>query len=477
MWDRRFRLSGRAREAERTPERPFSPLGHFGKRRLRLPFLTSFSAVDILQVMSFPRMLLVKQNFPDRQLSDIPGTVQAELTSAEFGASLPPGATVAIGVGSRGISNIATIVKSVVAFWKDRGMKPFIFPAMGSHGAATAEGQADVLAHYGIIEETMGCPIRSSLEVISLGKTPEGIEAFLDKHASQADGIMLVGRIKQHTDFAGKIESGLFKMMGIGLGKWAGAKNYHTHAYRLGMEAVIRSVGTQVLGSGKILGGLAILEDAYHNTAKLSAIPVDRMLQMEEQLQALVKTWAPSLPCDLDVLMIDEIGKHISGAGMDTKVVNRGTQGEYNPWPNTPRVERIFIRDLSSVSYGNGVGLGLSDVVHDRLPAKLDNHPTWINALTASTPSAAKLPIHFSTDRECLERISTTVGKHSLEEVRIGWIENTLELGTIALSENMRAEIEKNPILEIVEEAHALPFDAEGNLPFHVFSSEPVHAH
>jgi hypothetical protein len=427
--------------------------------------------------MTFSRMLLVKQNFPDRQLSDIPGTVRAELTGAGFGEGLPHGASVAIGVGSRGISNIATIVKSVVAFWKDRGMNPFIFPAMGSHGAATAEGQADVLAHYGIIEETMGCPIRSSLEVISLGNTPEGIEAFLDRHASEADGIMLVGRVKQHTDFAGKLESGLFKMMGIGLGKWAGAKNYHTHAYRLGMEAVIRSVGTQVLGSGKILGGLAILEDAYHNTAKLTAIPVSRMLEMEEELQALVKTWAPALPFNLDVLMIDEIGKHISGAGMDTKVVNRGTQGEYNPWPNTPKVERIFIRDLSSVSYGNGVGLGLSDVVHDRLIAKLDTHPTWINALTASTPSAAKLPIHFSTDRECLQRIAATVGKHNPADVRIGWIENTLELSTIALSDNMRAEIEANPILEILEESHPLPFDADGNLPFHVFHAEGVAAH
>jgi hypothetical protein len=422
-------------------------------------------------------MLLVRQNFPDRSLKDIPGTVRGELAAAGFGERLPAGASVAIGVGSRGISNIATIVKSVVGFWKDRGMQPFIFPAMGSHGAATAEGQADVLAHYGIIEETMGCPVRSSLEVISLGKTPEGIEAFLDRHASGADGIMLVGRIKQHTDFAGKIESGLFKMMGIGLGKWAGAKNYHTHAYRLGMEAVIRSVGNQVLGSGKILGGLAILEDAYHNTAKVAAVPVDRMLAMEEELLELVKRWAPSLPCNLDVLMIDEIGKQISGAGMDTKVVNRGTQGEYNPWPNTPRVERIYLRDLSSVSYGNGVGLGLADIVHDRLAAKLDTKPTWINALTASTPSAAKLPIHFSTDRECLERISTTVGKHHLEDVRIGWIENTLEIATLGLSDNMRAEIECHPALEILAESHALPFDAEGNLPFHVFSSEAVPVH
>ncbi|MDP9170777.1 MAG: nickel-dependent lactate racemase [Acidobacteriota bacterium] len=427
--------------------------------------------------MSFPRMLLVKQNFPDRKLNDIAGAVEGQLSGAGFGRNLKPGASVAIGVGSRGISNIATIVKAVVAYWRSKGMKPFIFPAMGSHGAATAEGQADVLAHYGIIEETAGCPVRSSLDVISLGRTPEGIEAFLDKHASESDGIMLVGRIKQHTDFAGKIESGLFKMMGIGLGKWAGAKNYHTHAYKLGMEAVIRSVGAQVLNSGKILGGLAVLEDAYHNTAKLTAIPVERMLAAEEELLELVKAWAPGLPFDLDVLVINEIGKQFSGAGMDTKVVNRGTQGEYNPWPNTPHVERIFLRGLSSASYGNGVGLGLADVVHDRLAARLDTHPTWINALTASTPSAAKLPIHFSTDRECLERICLTVGKHRIEDVRIGWIENTMELTPMALSENMRAEIVAHPLLEVVEDSHDLPFNAEGNLRDDVFTGARVGQH
>ncbi len=422
-------------------------------------------------------MLLVKQNFPDRRIADIPGAVAKELRAAGFGDGLGAGSSVAVGVGSRGISNIDTIVKAVVEFWKAKGMNPFIFPAMGSHGAATAEGQADVLAHYGIDEQTMGCPVKSSLDVISLGKTAEGIEAFLDKYASGADGIMLVGRVKQHTDFEGKIESGLFKMMAIGLGKWSGAKNYHTHAYRLGMENVIRSVGKQVLGSGKILGGMAILEDAYHNTAQLTAVPVGQMLEMEEGLLEICKSWAPSLPCDLDIIMINEIGKQISGAGMDTKVVNRGTAGEYNPWRNTPKMERIYLRDLSSLSYGNGVGFGLADVVHDRLLAKLDPTPTWINALTASTPGAAKTPIHWSTDLECLNRIALTVGKHDVAEVRLGWIHNTLELGLLGLSSNMRAEIEANPRLEILQGEHDLPFDAEGNLPFDVFVKDTAAAH
>ena len=246
--------------------------------------------------MDFPRLLLVRQNFPDRRLRDVRAAVTNELAQSPFGGRLRPGARVAIGVGSRGISNIAAIVRSVVDFWKSKGARPFLFPAMGSHGAATAEGQADVLAHYGIIEETMGCPVVSSLDVVPLGPTPDGIEAFMDRNAFESDGVMLVGRVKWHTDFAGKIESGLFKMMAIGLGKFAGAQRYHTYAYKLGLEHVIRTVGRQVLASGKILGGLAILEDANHNTAQVTAVPVEEMERREEELLRLVKSWMGRIP-------------------------------------------------------------------------------------------------------------------------------------------------------------------------------------
>ena len=232
--------------------------------------------------MRFPRLLVTRQKFPDRRIPDVAAEVEKQLAASGFAARVKPGARIAIGVGSRGIHNYAPIVRSVVRYWHEHGMRPFLFPAMGSHGAATAEGQADVLAHYGITEAAMGCPIVSHLDVVSLGKTADGIEAFMDKTAYESDGVMLVGRVKWHTDFAGKIESGLFKMMAIGLGKFAGAQRYHAYAYRLGLEHVIRSVGRQVLKSGKILGGLAILEDANHNTAKLDAVPVEEMEQREE---------------------------------------------------------------------------------------------------------------------------------------------------------------------------------------------------
>ena len=421
--------------------------------------------------MQLPRMFPIRQKFPDRSIYDLPGEVNRQLRNSGFTAGLRPGAQVALGVGSRGIANIATITRAVADFLRGEGYSPFIFPAMGSHGAATAEGQADVLAHYGIHEATMGCPVVSSLEVVSLGKTSDGIEAFMDRNAYFSDGVILIPRVKWHTDFAGKIESGLFKMMAIGLGKFAGAQRYHTYAYKLGLEHVIRSVGRQVLSSGKILGGVAILEDANHNTAQVTAVPSHGMEQREEELLAQVKGWMGKVPVDLDILMLDEIGKNISGAGMDTKVVNRDVHGYANIWPDTPRIERIYVRDLSSNTYGNAVGLGMADVVHDRLLEKVDWHPTRINSLTASTPQCIKVPVHFPTDRECLERIAPTVGKVDLSEVTIGWLVNSLELSAMKLSENLLPQIRKNPNIEILGPAEELAFDSSDNLEKLTFAS------
>lgn len=414
--------------------------------------------------MELSPLLLVRQHFPDRALKDVSGEVRKQLEASQFPVRLKPGARVAIGVGSRGIHNIAVIVKGIVDYWKSQGAHPFIFPAMGSHGAATAKGQADVLAHYGIHEDSMGCPIVSQLEVVSLGRTADGIEAFMDRTAYESDGVMLVNRIKWHTDFAGKIESGLFKMMAIGLGKFAGAQRYHTYAYKLGLETVIRTVGRQLLKSGKILGGLAILEDANHNTAQLTAVAVEEMEQKEEELLDRTKSWMGRIPFDLDLLILDEIGKTISGAGMDTKVVNRSVSGQYNPWDTAPKFERLFIRGISEHSYGNGVGLGMADVIHDRLLSQIDWNPTRINSLTASTPAAIRTPVHFPTDLECVQQLAPTVGKLDLKELTAGWIRNSLELNQLALTSNLRRQIEANSTLEIVGELD-WPFDADGNLP------------
>lgn len=413
--------------------------------------------------MKFPRLTIVRQKFQDRRIPDVAAEVRKQLADSGFAAGIKPGGRIAIGVGSRGIHNIATIVRAAVAWWKEQGMQPFIIPVMGTHGAATAAGQADVLAHYGITEAAMGCPVTSQLEVVSLGRTAEGIETYMDKLAYESDGCMLIARVKWHTDFDGRIESGLFKMLAIGLGKFAGAQRYHNFAYRMGLENVIVSIGRQVLKAGKVLGGLAILEDAYHNTGKIEAVPAAVMEEREEANLALVKSWMGKVPMDLDVLILDEIGKNISGAGMDTKVVNRGVNGEYNPWKFVPKFHRVFVRDLSELTYNSGVGLGMADVVTDRLVNRINWEPTLINSLTANTPAAVRTPIHFPTDRECLERISPTVGRMSLDDVTYGWIRNTMELSRLGLSENLLPEIEKHPLLEI-EATIDVEFDGAGNL-------------
>jgi hypothetical protein len=413
--------------------------------------------------MPLPRMLPVRQHFPDRSIPDVRGEVLRQLSSRQFASRVPAGSRIAIGVGSRGISNIAAITRAAVDYWKSQGSQPFIFPAMGSHGGATAEGQADVLAHYGIHQATMDCPVVSSLEVVSTGRTSEGIETFMDRSAFESDGAMVIGRVKWHTDFSGKLESGLFKMTAIGLGKFAGAQRYHSYAYKLGLEHVIRTVGRQVLASGKIIGGLAILEDANHNTSRLVAAPAEEMERTDEELLLQVRGWMGRLPLPLDVLIVDEIGKNISGSGMDSKVVNRSVHGESNPWPDTPRMERIFIRDLSPGSYGNAMGVGMADVVHDRLLAKIDWETTLINSLTANTPTEIRTPIHFRSDRECLERISTVVGRLDPLEVTYGWIKNTMELGFLRLSENLRDKIVENSTLEIVGPAEEIELEQGGN--------------
>lgn len=415
--------------------------------------------------MPYPSFLLVRQHFPSHRLPDIPAEVRRQLDSSGFADKLKPGASVAIGAGSRGIANIDVIVGAAARWWKDRGFAPFIFPAMGTHGAATAKGQAEVLSKYGITEERMGCPIRSSLAVVDLGETPEGIRTFLDRTAARAGGIMLCSRVKWHTDFEGKLESGLFKMMAIGLGKFAGAQRYHAHAYSMGLERVIRSVGRQVLDSGKLLGGLAILEDGNHDTGLVEAVPAAAMEQREEELLALVKTWMPRIPVKaLDVLIVNEIGKTISGAGMDPKVVNRSVRGEYNPWPFAPRVERIFLRDLNDRSYGNATGIGIADIVHTRAVRKMKRRPTYVNGITANTLPVIKLPVQFPSDRECLDTVWRTVGKFELENVAFGWIRNSQDLRLMAFSANLRAEIEADPALEIIGPERPLEFDGKGDL-------------
>jgi hypothetical protein len=423
--------------------------------------------------MRLQKLVPIKQHFPSQRLSDVAGAVRRAMEEADWTRSVSPGSRIAVGAGSRGISNIDVIVRAVIDFWKSRGVQPFIIPVMGSHGAATAEGQADVLAHYGITEQTMGAPVLSSLDVVDVGTTPEGIEVVMDRHAFESDGVMLCGRVKWHTDFDGKLESGIHKMMAIGLGKWAGARRYHCWGLRIGMEQAIRGVGSLILGTGKMLGGLAILEDAYHDTAEVHALGAKGMTAREEELLERAKSWKPNIPAaETDLLIVDEMGKNISGAGMDTKVINRSVDGP-NLWPGVPKIRRIFVRDLSELSYGNAIGLGFADMITDRMFEKIDYNATWINGLTSSTTQPAFTPMHFADDRTCIDKLIATCGKLDVSECSIVWIQNTLELGEMLVSENLLPELRRSPQIEIVGEPQELPFDREGNL-VSAFAAEAV---
>jgi hypothetical protein len=416
--------------------------------------------------VNFPRVCLVRQNLVDRSLKDIPSEVQRELERAALASRIRPGARIAIGAGSRGIAGVATILRAVVDYWRAHGCKPFIFPAMGSHGSATAEGQAQVLAGYGITEGSMGCPIISSLDVVATGRTPEGIETFMDRSAHESDGVMLVGRVKWHTDFTGRNESGLVKMAAIGMGKLAGAQRYHTEGVHRGLENVLRSVYRQVARSGRLLGGLAILEDAAHSTARVVALPVEDLEEREAELLELVKSWMARIPVSpLDLLIVDEIGKSISGTGMDTRVINRTIEGHFDWDPHFPSIRRIFVRDFTAHSDGNATGVGMADFISDRLLAKINWQATYTNVLTAGNPAGSRLPVHFPTDRQCLEAIAQTVGRTDPAQIRIGWITNTMQLGSFAFSENLLAEVSKEPALHVASPLVPLPFDADGNLP------------
>jgi hypothetical protein len=336
---------------------------------------------------------------------------------------------------------------------------------MGSHGGGTADGQLDVLRHYGITEDSMGVPLRASMEVVQIGETPDGLPVWLDKYASEADHIGVINRVKPHTDFSGAIESGLFKMMTIGLGKYHGAQHYHRANVQYGYEHVIRTVGRTVLQHARIAFGLGIIENGYDQTAVIRAVGTPQFEATELELQALSKKLAARLPFDfIHLLIVEEIGKNISGTGMDTKVIGR-IMNIIEPPPTHPRILRIYARDLHDDSYGNAMGVGLADFVSRRLVNKIDPTATYINGLTGLSPESARIPITFDTDREAVEAALGTIGLVKPEEARIVRIQNTLLLEELDVSEALLPEVQQRDMLEILWGPKTLMFDRNGRLP------------
>ena len=369
---------------------------------------------------------------------------------------------VAVGVGSRGIASLQETVAAVCGWLKEHGAQPFIFPAMGSHGGGTAEGQRQILEDYGVTEAALGVEIRSSMETVLLGTTPEGFRVFVDRNAWESEGIVVINRVKPHTDFSGKIESGLLKMITIGMGKLEGASEGHRQSWKYGFETVIRAVSAKVLASGKILCGLALVENELHQIAVLRAALPDGIVAQEESSLQLGRTLVPRIPFPaFHLLVVDEMGKNISGTGMDTKVIGRGVD---LPSGEAPRISMIYVRDLTRPSAGNAVGMGFADVIHERLYQKIDFDKTYLNTRTALNPAASRLPIHLPTDREALDLALGHLGSPPPAEQRIVWIRNTLSLDRIAISAPLAREATALRHWRFLEGAHPADFDAAGNL-------------
>jgi hypothetical protein len=419
----------------------------------------------------YPHIFRVRQSFEAQTLpvGQIPATVAAELSRLNLGQKVKPGQTVAITAGSRGVANIALVVKAAVDHFKSLGAQPFIVPAMGSHGGGTAEGQRGLIEGYGITEAYCGCPIRASMETVVVCQAVEGFPVHFDKHAFGADHVLVVGRVKPHTNFVGDIESGLMKMMLIGLGKHEGAKIYHRAILNHSFGQIVRSVAREVLAKCRIVAGLGIVENAYDQTAKIQAALPHECEEREKELLVLAKQSMPRLPFKVaDILLLDQIGKNISGAGMDTNVVGRKFIDHAPAENEWPKVKRIIIRDLTEATHGNACGIGMAEFCRSRCIEKMDAKITRINCLTGGHPTGAMLPLDYPSDRECLDAALPTIGLTEPPHARLMWVHNTLDVAEVECSVAYLKEARERKDLEIVKDPRPMPFDTAGNLPDHV---------
>ncbi len=414
----------------------------------------------------FPCTFRVRQHFDAPRLDDVPGEVCRQLGRLGLGERVGPGQSVAVTVGSRGIANLAEIVRAAVGYLRGLRLEPFIVPAMGSHGGGTAEGQRALVEGYGVTEAAAGCPIRSSMDTVVVCRTAEGFPVHFDRIASEADHVLVLNRVKPHTGFVGEIESGLMKMLLIGLGKHDGAAVYHRAILDYSFDRIIRSVAGEVLRRCRILAGLGIVENAYEQTARIEAVLPGEFEAREKELLKLARRWMARLPFDdVDVLLIDRIGKDVSGTGLDTNVVGRKFNDHRAVEGELPRVRRICLRDLTHETHGNAVGVGIAEFCRTRLLRGADLAATRLNAMVANHVSAAMLPLDYETDRAMLAAALSTIGLTPAKNARLLWIADTLHLAELECSAAYLAEAQSRDALEILTPPRPLPFDASGNLP------------
>jgi hypothetical protein len=416
--------------------------------------------------MSFPKMVEARQVIDQPRLDDYVTEIRRQLNSKGLAKKVRRGQRIAITAGSRGIANIPEILRTVVEEVKAAGGEPFIIPAMGSHGGATPHGQVETLRSLGITEESICAPIISSMEVDKIGEI-KGTPVYIDRNALRADGIIVVGRVKPHTDFKGEIESGLMKMMAIGLGKQKGAEMIHHNLYE-GYHTLLPAAARLIMEKAPILMGLALLENARHETAKIIALEPEEFEAAELKLLQEAKGLLARLPFqELDLLVVEEIGKNISGVGMDTNVTGRfWMPGESDP--DAAKIDKIVVLDLSEETHGNAIGIGLADLTTRRVFDKIDYPSTYVNCLTQGTCATGKVPIWLPNDRDAIDTALRVIGPVDRAKVKMMVIKNTQELEHFWISESLAEQIRKDKKLakrvELLGDLREVQFDVLGTL-------------
>ena len=418
---------------------------------------------DLVSDQTIPKMFKVKQVFPRPKIEpeEIPGIIESLLSQEKFSSKVKPGMRIAITAGSRGIANVALTTKCIADFVRSRGAHPFIVPAMGSHGGATAEGQRAILEGYGITEDYVGCPIISSMEVKKIGVNEEGMDVFIDKNAAESDGIILGCRIKPHPAFRGPYERGIMKMMAIGLGKQHGAEVCHEAGFK-NMAKYVPMFGRAIIKNAPILFAVPTIENAYDETCKIIAVNADEIIEKEPPLLQEAFANMPRILVDsCDVLVVDQIGKNFSGDGMDPNI----TGTFCTPYATGGiRSQRVCVLDLSPETHGNGIGLGYSSATTKRVFDQLDLSSMYPNAITCTVLGGVRIPIVMESDREAIQVCIRTCNEIDKKNPRVVRIPNSLHIEHIMLSESYYEEAKNNPNLIIESEPEYLPFDEDGNL-------------
>lgn len=413
-----------------------------------------------MDLIHLPRMMKIRQIYNSSRIEDIPRHIETQMEQNLSDKQQYRGKRLAISVGSRGIPDLDLIVKTIIDRLKSWGAQPFIFPAMGSHGGATAEGQAEVLASYNITEKSMGVPILSSMDVVQIGSLPDGTPVYCDKYAYESDGIVVLNKVKPHTDFRGRHESGLAKMMAIGIAKHKGASLFHMKSFDT-FPLRIEQVCGVFLKNAPIAFGVGIVQNAYDRISRIEVMEKEDILEKDAALLEVAKRSLPTFKFrDIDVLIIDEVGKNISGGGFDPNIVGRGSSKGFE---NILNLKKLFVRSLTEETHHNaGGGLGGADITTRRCLQSVDFEATWINCVTSTMLQSARIPLYVETDREALLMAIRTCTNIDFNDVKLVRIKNTLRMEQIEVSENYYDLLKDNPEVEILSDPYEIPFDDEG---------------